>query len=308
MMEETGIWIYQWGEVQTPISAGTDGHTQLQNPSIMKRYCSPLLLSFIGVAAALPAWGELPTLDEKAWAGTFAGFESRSLRFQFLTDGAVVVHPLFKDRQSYPYIRIPVQITLEESLADGSTKLHPVLPESLETSDKATAKLKRSTVSGRFEGGAAFNLTLADKSGVVILDGSLTDPGDFKGKNVRLRIAAEILNFYGRDEKELANDPKAFGELVSKSSLNYTTTDRKQTKLDFSQSFASGSTMVTGVREAAVEFAPVGPKTFEFEATGESALRLEPRLKGPLHRGFFVIWSPGDGAGGKDATFMISVK
>ena len=170
----------------------------------------------------------------------FAGFESRSLRFQFLPDGTAIVHPLFKDKQSYPYVRIPLTISLEESLADGSTSSIPCCPESLESADKPTLKLKDSTVKGRFEGGGSFELTLAQKSATVVLGGKLLDPGTFSGSGVRLRISAEILNFYGREEKRLGNDPQAFGELVAKSSLSYTTKDRKRTKLDFSQSLDSG--------------------------------------------------------------------
>ena len=268
-----------------------------------------LLIVLIAAAAVIPARAELQVLEDREWAGTFAGFESRSLRFQFLADGSAVVHPLFKDKQVYPYVRIPIRIELEESLADGSTKLHPVLPESLESSDKPTEKLKRSTVKGSFEGGATFEVTLAVKSGAVLFSGKLIDAGTFKDGRARLRIAAEILNFYGKDEKKLKNDPVALAELVAKSSLTYMANDRKRTELDFSESLGSGSTAVTGVREASVELAVVGPKTFEFEAAGASSLRLEPRVGGPLHRGFFVIWSPDDGGkAGGEASFSIAVK
>ena len=274
-----------------------------QNPFIMKK----LLIALIAAAAVIPARAELQTLIDREWAGTFAGFESRSLRFQFLADGSAVVHPLFKDKQVYPYVRIPIRIELEESLADGSTKLHPVLPESLESSDKPTEKLKRSTVKGSFEGGATFEVTLAVKSGAVLFSGKLIDAGTFKDGRARLRIAAEILNFYGKDEKKLKNDPVALAELVAKSSLTYMANDRKRTELDFSESLGSGT--VAGVREASVELAVVGPKTFEFEASGASSMRMEPRIGGPLHRGFFVIWIPdADSKAGGEASFSIAVK
>ena len=83
--------------------------------------------------------------------------------------------------------------------------------------------------------------------------------------------------------------------------------DRKRTELDFSESLGSGT--VAGLREAEVGFAVAGPKTFEFEAAGASSMRLEPRVGGPLHRGFYVIWSPGDGGkAGDEASFSINVK
>ncbi|MGB6220129.1 hypothetical protein [Haloferula sp.] len=275
----------------------------------MKNFRAPILFSIFAAATVITASSELPSVNDRHWIGTFAGFENRSLRFQFLPDGSAIIHPLFKDKETYPYVRIPISITLEESLVDGSTKLHPVLPESLESPDKPTVKLKETTVKGSFEGGGTFELTLAQKSGAVLLSGRLLDLGNLDSSSVRLRITAEMLNFYGKDERRLENDPKAFAEVVAESSLTYTTKDRKQTSLDFSQSINGPSTTVSGVMDASVELAAVGPKVFGFTASGLSSLRLEPRRNGPLHKGFFVIWSPGDsGKTGNEATFSIQVK
>jgi hypothetical protein len=268
-----------------------------------------ILLLSLAAFGTIPAHADLPSLQDRDWAGVFAGFENRSQRFSISTSGGLLVQPLFQDKKIFPYVRIPIVVSLEETLADGSTKLHPILPESLESAVEPTKKLRQGEVRGKFEGGVAFEIAVAEKGEALQLTGKLTDPGDFQGKKVRLRIAAEILNFYGNDERDLANNPKALVELVSKSWLTFSTKDRKQTKMNFSESFDSDGSKLAGVAEAEVAVKTLNGKKFIFEAEGASAMRLEPRRGPVLHRGFFIAWSPDDSAkpGGGDK-FTIRVK
>jgi hypothetical protein len=250
---------------------------------------------------------ELPTIEDRDWTGIFVGFESSQLRFQFGADGSALIHPLFKDKRIYPYVRIPILIELEETLANGVLKRHPIVPSSLESSQEPTAKLKSCEVTGQFEGGASFRISIENAKGNVGLAGKLTDVGSYAAGSVRLVIVAEILNFYGREEKKLAADKKAFEDLVRESSLTYLDAKDKKKKLDFTQSLdvGSGGSIVT--REAWVELAVIAKREFHFESVGPTSLRLDPRRNSPLHRGAFIVWGSEDAKAPQTGSFLIEV-
>lgn len=264
------------------------------------------------LVSALPAGAALPTVDEPNWTSTFAAFENRNLRFQLFEDGNIVVHPLFKDKKVFPYVRIPVKISLEEMLPNGGTRVHELDADSLDSPDKPTLKLKSTTVRGKFAEGTTFELVAADNRGEVALEARLTQPasGTASTPNIRILITAEVLNFYGRDEQKLGADSAEFRDLVSKSTLSYQTAERKKAKLDFRERLPDGgSEKNLEVGQAVTHLDIAGGKQFEFTAEGASMLRLSPRNDAPLHRGFFASWGRDAGARPADsASFRIDVK
>lgn len=266
-----------------------------------------ILTISLAVLASPLTHAQLPTIDDRDWIGVFVGFEKSTLKFQFGVEGAALVFPLFKDKQIYPYVKIPVTIELEETLPGGGFKRHPIIPASLESSQKPTTKLKSCDVTGKFEGDASFQVTLENDGGEVVMSGKLTDEGAFKDRDVRLVIVAEILNFYGREERKLEGNKQAFEDLVKESSLTYFTKEKKKERLNFAESLVRDSKASIVTNEAWVELAIVAKKTFRFEATGSSSLRLDPRRSSPLHRGAYVVWSQSAGDSNRAGSLVIEV-
>ncbi|WP_338686307.1 hypothetical protein [Haloferula helveola] len=252
---------------------------------------------------------ELPSLEEDGLQGTFSTFDNREMRFQLFVDGGGVIYPLFKDKQVFPYVKIPLSITLAEVLPNGVIEEHAIDPASLETDDKPTSNMKTTTIRGKFEGGGAFEAAFEEKRGALLVSSKLTDDAGLAGKELRLQVTAEILNFYGRELQKLGGDMKAFEALAKKSSLAVLGKDRKKSEFDFTQIIPGvlTSTSEAFSQEAEVEL-DVIERSFKFAADGKSGLKIDPRRKEQaLHYGCFIRWSPDDAKNPAGSVFTIEV-
>lgn len=241
----------------------------------------------VGSAAA-----ELPGLDTKRWIGSFAAFVDNDLELRVLVNGELVVSPVYKGGSVRPYVKMPIVIRMEVLGEEGKPRLVEILPESLKTDDSPTDDLEDVSFSGEFEGGGAFVCQVEQKRGEISIGGRITDSGDNPDANVRFRVTASILNFYGREKLKLANDPRAFEKLVEDDSLAFKWMKGKRQKIDFVDplSLQSEEVNAEGASEASVEIATLAGPGFSFSASKGSLLRFSNRRLAPLNEGFDIHW------------------
>ena len=268
------------------------------------------LLALLSLQMAPSAQAELPDLDKEPWRVCFAGYENSKIRLSVYTSGGLLIEPIMDQGEPFAYVNMPVVYGLEKTMPNGAKKILEVLPDSLESDDEKTAKLKKTTIRGKVQGGAAFEVMIEQNRGKVLLGGKVTDSGTHVAASLRFHVSARVLNFYGQKKKQMANNRKGFEELIKDDYLKLKWINGKRQKLDFLEprDMASEKINGPGVAEAEVEIGSI-KKTFEYEAAGNSAIHFSNRKGAELNEGMMVNWSPDAEKDQRtEARFVISVK
>ncbi len=275
------------------------------------RHCSASALLVLSNVLLMPAsLAELTNLDKKPWTACFAGYENSKIRLSIYSAEGLLIEPIMGKGEPFAYVNMPVVYGLEKTMPNGVKKILEILPESLESDDEPTAKFKKTTIRGKVEGGAAFEVIIEQNRGEVSLGGKMTDPGTHEAASLRFHVSARVLNFYGQKKKQMANDRKGFEELIKDDYVKLKWTNGKRQKLDFLEprDMASEEINGPGVAEAEVEIGSL-KKTFGYEATGKSAIHFSNRKGAELNEGMMVNWSPDAEKDQRtEARFVISVK
>ena len=252
-----------------------------------------VVLVLFGQWLAPSAHAELPELESKEWMGAFAGYADSKIRISVSTTGEIVIKPVYKGKEARAYVRMPVTWGLEMTMPNGRKVIQEVIPESVTSDDKTNAEFETTTLRGKFEGYAEAEVVIEQKRGVLSIGGRITNPGTYKPESIRFHVKAQVLNFYGAKFQELKNNPDAFEALVSADSLELKRTDKKRLKFEFIEVIDLSTEEVSGpgVAEAEVSIKSVD-RTFNFEATENSAMTLSNRRNGALHQGMNINWSP----------------
>ncbi len=246
------------------------------------------------VAGISPVSAELPMLQEKEWLGYFAGFENKKYQFGITAQGKAAIRIIGKkgDPMSQK-LAIPVEFTIEEISPDGKATVKSIKPESLESAQAATDKLKAITIKGKVTGDASFELYIDEDRGVMAFGGRLLDPGTLKNP-LRFSIRVKIPNVYedtnkGVDKKE----QKAFEDKVKGDRVQLAWTDGKRVKQDADKPVDANSKELNGpgISAAQIALSPYDEKKLEFTASANSAMKLTGEQAAPLHGGFSLIWA-----------------
>jgi hypothetical protein len=139
-----------------------------------------------------PASAELPML-EQPWLGYFAVAEERAFNFLIgAQDGSINIMVRNKEGAQIETYPITLQFLAQETLPDGSVRDLLMKPDTLESADLATAKLKktvfRSKLTDQATGQPTLEVTLEIASGTVLANARITDKGAFD-KNPHRRPA-----------------------------------------------------------------------------------------------------------------------
>lgn len=247
----------------------------------------------LGVAGILPVSAELPILHEKEWLGYFAAFENKKYQFGITGQGKAAIRVIGKKGGPVSQkLAIPVEFTIEEISPDGKATIKSIKPESLESAQAATDKLKAITIKGKVTGDATFEVYIDEDRGVMAFGGRLLDPGTLKNP-VRFSIRIKIPNVYadtnkGPDKKE----QKAFEEKVKSDRVQLAWTDGKRVKQDADKPVDANSKDLSGpgITAAQIALSPYDEKKLEFTASANSAMTLAGEQAAPLHDGFSLIW------------------
>ncbi len=268
----------------------------------------PHPLRTIAVAAMLPfiqgvqpASAELPMMDQP-WLGYFAVAEERAFNFLIgAQDGSINI--MVRNKEGTPIEGIPItlQFLATETLPDGSVRDLPMKPDTLESSDPPTSKLKktvfRSKLGYNATGQPTLEVTLEIVSGMSLANARITDKGAFDKNPLRPVIRAAFPSFYAGEnaekEKWEKKQIKEFEKRIGKDSVTLKRLDGKVVKLACVDKTDPKFKEVngTGISSAEVEISDYQNRKIEFLAAPNSSLTLGYTAPLPLHNGFYLQWS-----------------
>ena len=279
------------------------GRTISNRPEILRLLplvAATLLTPLTGIQTAC---AELPALTEKPWSDQFAVFKNRNYQLSISKNGEIRLAPLNKKGEMIgDYIVIPIQIGLEETLPGGRTRLLGILPETLESSDPATDKLKNTVIRGKVTGGAAFEATIEESRGIVSIGGRVTDPGTTTRNPLGFSVFTRIPYFFGHVEKDTPAKLKEFEESIKNDYIQMKWINGKRHKELLTASVDAGSPEMSGPGIASAELGLTAfqKNTFLMSASENTSLRIanarspanrSTKTGSPLYEGLLIHWT-----------------
>ena len=263
----------------------------MKTPRLLSAVWVSLVLAAAGI---LPAAAELPNLTEPPWLGRFAVFANTRYQFTVDSQGAVIhLTPLTDKREPVAAnLAIPVQMAIEELTPDGKFTVKQIDPASLQSTQPATDKLAKVVITGKFTGGGAFEATIEQSRGTILMGGRVTDPGTLKN-TPRFAISAKIPPLYPNAKK--ATDKKAEAAHAKKVASDHVTVkgiDGKHRKIALDKRVDSSSADLTGTGlvSAEIDTTAYSGKKCLFVASPNSMLTLKNEGGGPLSEGLLIHW------------------
>lgn len=287
-----------------------------------------------------PASAELPMIQEPPWLGYFAVAEEPTFNFIFAAQqggiGIMVRKKGGAQIEAYP---ITLQFLAQETLPDGSVRDLLMNPDTLESADPATAKLKktvfRSKLTDQATGQPTIEVTLEIARGTVLANARITDKGAFDKNPLRPVIRAGFTAFYLSENSVKAKwdkkQIKEFEKLIGKDSVTLKRLDGTQVKLGCVDKTDPKSKEVNGTGSSSVEVeinayqnrkieflaapnssltlinaAPAPHKASQFGDVNTSLTPINA-APAPLQRGFWFQWSA-DSAKDPESKAKLAIK
>ena len=254
--------------------------------------------------AVLPqvARAGLPML-EQPWLGHFAVAIDRGFRFYVSANGMMELEPLGRNREPIsPHHVIPVALSVEATTKEGVLMWLTVDPESLESADPATDKLRKTTLRGKAVGAdpvaaVSFEATIERDGSTIFIGGRVTDPGPFRSPGL---FSAHIMYppaYVGELQTRAEwdkNQEKEFEKRTKRDVLELKYLDGKRSKLTFFEKIDANSKEVNGggISSAMVSIAYFPDMALNVTAEANSALSLWHPAPAPLSDAFRFIWRP----------------
>jgi hypothetical protein len=242
-----------------------------------------------------PACAQLPIMMEQPWLGYFAVAEHRTFQFLFSQDATSVIMVLTRDGGQIP-LPINLQFLAVETLPDGSVRELAIKPETLESTDAPTAKLKKTVfrckLTDQSTGQPTLEGTIEVANGTILANARITDKGAFDKNPLRTVIRAGFPPFYTAEnslkEQWEKKQIKEFEKQIGKDSVTLKHLNGKSVKLQCADALGAKSVEVNGAgsSSAEVEISAYQKRRVEFLAAPNSSLTLNAG-PGPLHNGFW---------------------
>ena len=239
---------------------------------------------------------ELPSFQETPWLGYFAYGKGDVMMIKISADGDISSHPLGKNKEQKPYLKIPFKISLRETLPNGRVRKLPFDPKSLQSDSKIIDDLQQVSITGEFGSGASFEVNIHFKRDILTLGGHITENGTHKNP-LSFHLESRLNHFHGNLLKRLDGDQKKFDQIVGKDWFELHHTDKKKEKrqlTDLGEEGSNDDLNGPGSSKTEVQANIIDKKKrlLIFEAKGSSLLNLTKPKAGPFHQGYVIEWSP----------------
>ena len=144
------------------------------------------------------------------------------------------------------------------------------------------------------KGDAAFEITIEQKRGTILVGGRVLDPGSLTN-SPRVALRADYIAPYPyakEDQDEVTG--KAFQKKIKGDNITLKRTDKKVVKLAMNEEVDAKSEAVTGsgIAEATIDICSYDGRKFTFMAAPNSAISLSNKQPQPLRKGFSIHWKP----------------
>lgn len=234
------------------------------------------------------------------WLGYFAVFENRDFLFLFSPDGTSAITIVNKDGAQIP-LPITLQFLATETLPDGSVRELTMKPDTIESADQPTAKLKKTVFRCKLTDQAAGQPTLEGTieiaNGSILANARISDKGGFDQNPLRPVIRAGFPPFYAAEisqkEQWEKKQIKDFEKRIGRDSVTLKHLDGKRVKLECVAATDGKSNEVNGTGSSSVEvdISAYQKRKIVFLAAPNSLLTLGNAGPAPLHNGFWLQWS-----------------
>jgi hypothetical protein len=199
-----------------------------------------LALAMMGTSPFLQTLSaQLPFL-EQPWLGHFAVADERDFRFTIDALGNFRILVLNKSGEPIEPYPITLEFLANETLPDGQVRDLPMNLSTIESTDPATAKLKKAVIRGRLTeqatGQPTLEVTIEIANGAILAGATVTDKGSFDKNPLKPIIRLGFPEFYAheRTQKESWDKKqiKDFDKLIGKDSVTLKHLDGKRVKLE----------------------------------------------------------------------------
>jgi hypothetical protein len=210
---------------------------------ILKRAIFPLLAA---AACMTSVHAQLPDLEDKIWLGYFAGYSSRDFLLGVGSNGEIRLQIESSKGKSSGIAASAMSIIvgIEEDTPNAKPSVRTIREETLETTDKPTAKLEKTVIRGKVTGDASFELTIERDRGNFVISNRLIDPGSLTKNPIRPVVVLQLRNLYSAaDNGELS---KAQIKEREKDALELKWTDGTKKKFSFSDEMDANLEAVNG--------------------------------------------------------------
>lgn len=259
---------------------------------------------FLTVAASIlcacagtqSAMAELPSLTEKEWLGRFAVSANSKYSFEIETTGDIKLHLEGSRKKKTPaYAVIKIAPRIEEMMPDGTQAAREIIQSSLESSDPATAELRKTTIRGKVTGDTTFEITIEDRQGTIYMGGKIIQPGPAVKNPMRFTIRTTFPTLYQFETKGDMSDEQRekFQKKLEDDKISLKWTDGKKVKQTFESNVDGTSEKVSGpgIASAEVDCADFGGKKIMLTAATNSSFKLSNPNNEPLWNGYTLTWS-----------------
>ncbi len=270
-----------------------------------------ILLPLLVLSAGSPiASAQLPNLDDHPWIGYFLGSENRKFTFGLTAVAKGKITPM--DSKGEPVAdanNLSVTIGIEDIKPDGGTIMRQIKPETLETTDPASADFKTATFRGTVSTGAKFEATIEQDRGAISIGGRILDPGPNKNLKSRFAVRLNVPNTYSKTKTETKQEQKDFEKKLKEDRFQVKWTDGKRVKEKIDTEVDAGSKEINGpgIAEVEIELSAYKGSKLVFSASPNSAILLTNGKVAPLYEGFGVSWSP-DPVKDKDGKARLTIE
>ena len=237
---------------------------------------------------------------ENPWLGYFAVAKENAFTFSVSAAGEFGIRILTNDGGEVQ-LPITLQFLATETLPDGSVKDHPLKLDTLESTDPATAKLKKTVLRGKLTdqatGQPTLEITLEANSGTILANARIIDKGAFDKNPLRPVIRTTFPPVYANENAQKATwdkkQLKEFERRIGKDAVSLKALNGGRVKLscvtpvDTKSKEVSGS----GIISAEVDINAYQNRKIELQAATNSSLSLLNASPAPLQSGFWFQWT-----------------
>lgn len=263
-----------------------------------------LPLRTLAIAVTLPfiqnSFAQLPML-ENPWLGYFAVADEDKFRFLLASHGEFGIRVLNTAGAPIDAYPIPLQFLVVETLPDGTVRDLLMKWDTVESSDKPTAKLKktvfRSKLTEQTTGQPTLEVTIENSGGMILASARITDKGAFDKNPLLPVIRVAFPCFYANEqvgrEKWDKKQIKDFDKMLGKDVVSLKHLDGKTVKLACADKRELKPEEINAARSSLieVEIGAFQGRKIEFIAAPNSSLTLGNAGVASLHGGFGLQWS-----------------
>jgi hypothetical protein len=246
------------------------------------------------------AYAQLPMAGDAEKLGYFSFLGGKNLEFGIATSGEILFHPLDRKGATRGFKPFAIYPRIVEIRPDNENVSRRLDPESLESSDKATAKLEKTSFRGKANNDAVMEVTVESSRGVFLLGGKLLDIGKSKNPQ-RIGYMLSMVDVYRSDIKkftEIQNEKekqKALKEFEKKNRgdrISLKLADGRRLKCSMLEPIKTLEEQLKGtpIEHIELEYTAYPDHKFLFTAEPGSEITLTATGDQPLHLSLSIFW------------------